>query len=302
MSLPFSGNWDALLDPAFLASLQYWPYQLCLILSNLFFLPPIVIAYVFGRRALAAAYIYFAVGVVLLVAMIVSFLYHICQTTGYCALQDIVYWTIGDHYTSGSMIGMVTVFTVTPVTLGIVGPLYEKRLRRVLRELRDHSGADGTFAADRIARWHEQRRAAVKHDELTQAWWVSLTIAYIFVVIFAVSSHPFSLQAFIVIIAFGLAAVFFRIVVLEGGDARDFAERLSVPDLVVGVILFAISLVFFMLDGYMYWLFHSLWHTLSGIGLFFYICGLSAHTLDFISPVGLMMAHARTAKRRRSSV
>jgi hypothetical protein len=302
MSIPFFGDEASLLDPVFLASLQYLPYQLCLILSNLFFLPPIIIAYVFGRRALAAAYIYFVVGVVLLAAMIISFLYHTCQTTGYCALESIVYWTMGDHVTSGSMIAMVTVFTVTPVTLGVVAPLYEKRLKHILRELRDHSGENGLFAADRIARWQENRNSALRHDELSQAWWVSLTVAYIFVVVFAVFSHPFSLQAFIIIIAFGLAAVFFRLVVLEHGDARDFAERLSVPDLVVGVIFFAISLVFFMLDGYMYWLFHSLWHMLSGIGLFFYICGLSAHTMDFISPCASMMAYFRSAKRRGSRV
>lgn len=299
MSLPFSGDWASLLDPVFLASLQYWPYQLCLILSNLLYIPAIVICYVFGRRALAAAYIYFVTGVVLIAATVVSILYHICQSTGYCALEDIVFWTVGDHITSGSALAMVPIFTVTPVALGVVGPLYERRLRRVLRALRDHSGDDGTFSADRIARWHEQRQAKWKHDELTQAWWVSLTIGYIFVVVFAVFSHPFSLQSFIIIIAFGLGAVFFRLVILDGGEARDFGERLSIPDLVVGVVLFAIALVFFALDGYLYWLFHSLWHAIGGVGLFFYLCGLSAHTLDFVSPIGTLIAHARRSSNKR---
>ncbi len=295
-------------DPAALAeqlaALRVWYIQLALIFSNLFFWPPIIVAYKFGRRALAAAYVYFFLGASIAVAMVISIFYHVCQTTGYCFLQTLVYWTIADHISAPSMMAMLVLFIVNPVTTKRMVQLSEKRLRRLVHSLRDNSGRQGLFDGDRMAAWHDarERKPRLRHDELTQAWSTSITYVYIFVIVLATLTHNFSMQAFIIAIAFGLAAVFFKLVVLEEGNPRDLSQRLSLPDLLVGLALIGLSLVFFVLDSYvLYWIMHSLWHALSGIGACFYIAGLSAHTPDFVSPCAVIYAGFRRIGRKRTA-
>lgn len=308
--LPFDNplsNEDPVVKAAELQALRVWYAQLCLIFSNFFFWPPIILAYKFGRRALAAAYIYFFLGASILVAMIISVFYHVCQTTGYCFLQNLVYWTIADHISAPSMMAMLILFIVNPVTTSRMIQMSETRLRRMIHSLRDHSGQQGLYDGDRLAAWHEEhhRKPKLKRDELTQAWSISITYVYIFVIILATMTHNFSMQAFIIAIAFGLVAVFFKLVILEEGNPRDLPERLSLPDLVVGIVLIGLSLVFFILDSYfIYWLMHSLWHALSGIGAAFYIAGLSAHTPDFISPCAVILSVLRcgTLKKQKRPV
>src|SRR6202012_3613813 len=107
-----------------------------------------------------------------------------------------------------------------------------------------------------MAAWYEQQRSRRRlwrektpyRDQIIEAWTASVVYVYFFVVVLATLSHNFSIQSFIIALAFGLAAVVFKILVLDEGDPRDLRERLSLPDLIVGVVLLAVGIVFFVLD------------------------------------------------------
>lgn len=309
MSLPFN---DAL-DQPIVVEQGVWYIVVLLVFSNLTYWFPVVQAYRYGKRAPDGGYFYFFVGSVIFVAMLVSIFYHLCQTTGYCFLQTLTFWTISDHISAPVMMAMLILFIVTPLATYRALQLNERRMKRLMRSLRDHSGDPSPFSADAMARWREQQQRhrhlwherATTRDQLTEAWTATVTYVYIFVVVLATLSHNFSIQSFLIALAFGLAAVFFKLVVLEEGDPRDLRERLSLPDLVVGVLLIAVGIVFFVLDSYvLYWLMHSLWHFFGGLGAGFYLAGLSAHILDLPSPCAVLWAYARgyvsSAKKTRA--
>ena len=93
------------------------------------------------------------------------------------------------------------------------------------------------------------------------------------------------MQAFIIDILFGLSLIFLKIVVIDEGRPTNMMQRVSAPDLIVGIILLTISLIFYVSDTwYYYWILHSLWHLFSFIGAYFFLIGLSKNTKFWYSP------------------
>ena len=298
MSLPFDDGGNQPIE----VPLGVWYIALPLVLSNLAYWFPVVQAYRYGKRAPEGGFFYYFVGAVIFVAMWVSIFYHMCQSTGWCFRETLYMWTISDHISAPAMMAILILFIVTPLATQSALRLNKKRLKRLMHSLRDYSGDDRVFAADNMAAWYEQqkkrrrlwRERTPERDQIVEAWTASVMYIYFFVVVLATLSHNFSIQSFIITLAFGLAAVVFKIIVLDEGDPSDLRERISLPDLIVGVVLLAIGIVFFVLDSYvMYWLMHSFWHVFGGIGAGFYLAGLSAHILDVPSPCALLWATGR---------
>ena len=122
-----------------------------------------------------------------------------------------------------------------------------------------------------------------------------ITITSIFIVIIAALAHPFSMQAFVIAIVYGFAAIFIKIVIIDEGIPVNMYHRISLPDLLLGIILISISLVFYVIDIYWeYAITHSLWHVLSFLGAYFFVVGLTYNVDNWYSP--LRIFHKKTMK------
>lgn len=125
----------------------------------------------------------------------------------------------------------------------------------------------------------------IESNDENNAWGVYSMYSSVLVVVLAALAHHFSLQAFIISFAYGLCLIFFKVVVIDEGDALNMYERVSTPDLIVGVVLILLSLVFYMLDIYVaYTITHSLWHCFSFLGSYFLTIGLTRHIDHWVSP------------------
>lgn len=123
-------------------------------------------------------------------------------------------------------------------------------------------------------------------NDSNNGWAIYIAITSIYIVIIAAIAHPFSFQAFIIAISFGFAAIFHKIVIIDEGIPIGFYGRISLPDLLVGVFLIAISLIFYMIDiWYYYGITHSLWHIFSFMGSYFFVIGLSKNAPRWYSPI-----------------
>lgn len=122
-------------------------------------------------------------------------------------------------------------------------------------------------------------------NTLSTAWDVYILLASIFVAIIAALAHPFSMQAFIILILFNMATIFFKIAVIEQGVPVNMYGRLYLPDLLLGILMIAVSLVFYILDCFWAYAYtHSLWHILSFLGAYFVVVGLSRNVEGWYSP------------------
>lgn len=269
-----------------LAQVRWWLPALALVFSNFAGWP--AVAYLFGTG-------FYVTGSAVAVAIVFSVFYHLCQTTSYCFFLNLTIWTMLDHMSAPAMMAMLVLFIINPRTTALIVEFYERRLRRLRREqlttgarwLGDSFPELGDVRASHYSVYGAPRYDEV--NELYDTWSATITYAYIFVVILATFAHPFSMQNFVIVIAFGLAAVFFKIVVIDEGNPRQIEKRVSVVDLVAGVLLIAVSLVFFVLDSYVaYWYLHTLWHVLSFVGVYFFCAGLSRNTPTFYSPAWLL--------------
>lgn len=134
--------------------------------------------------------------------------------------------------------------------------------------------------------YHHVGYSHITSNDENNAWGVYIMYSSIFIVILAALAHNFSLQAFIIAFVYGLAAVFFKHVIIDEGASLGMYERVSIPDLVVGIVLLGLSLVFYMLDIYVaYAITHSLWHCLSFIGSYLMVIGLTKNCDYWYSPI-----------------
>lgn len=229
--------------------LHTWYSILFLILSNLAYVPLIYYLFRVGASSGASLVCFSA---------IISILYHICQTLTYCFLHDIAYWTMSDHTFALLFLAVIFLFTVNSPS---------KKL------------------CDQWRKWRFQRDWRKPDTMIYDQWTGSVTVVFFGLVVMAVHSHPYSSQSYLVGITFGLCLVLFKFLILEQGEIDRFSERLSVLDLCLGLGLFFVGIICFQLDGSItYWAPHFLWHFFSGLGLFFYCAGVSAHLDGHFSP------------------
>lgn len=296
-------------DDLNLHELNTWYYALILIGSNLFGGPLIIYCHRHAFFLLAAATFF---------AVVVSLLYHTCQTTGVCFGFSLSVLTLADHITAPSFMMMLILFIINTKSSKQIRRetkrLYVQELERpVIVDLQpqqykapplpnlhfidtvalDSKYDSATFLSDddideaeSQKTYHHVGYSHITSNDENNAWGVYIMYSSIFVVILAALAHNFSLQAFIIAFVYGLAAIFFKHIIIDEGTSIGMYERVSLPDLIAGVVCLALSLVFYMLDIYVaYAITHSLWHVLSFTGSYLMVVGLSKHCDYWYSPI-----------------
>ena len=299
MARPFYGNPYMNEDPLTRAiDNQTFPWYaaLCLIVTNLpGLLGTVYLCYV-GNTIF---------GVSIGVAFFYSLLYHACQTLAICIGMNLVRYTIMDHITAPSMLAMFFVFTVAVRYIESTRKKQQQQQPQTVQlehvyflgDSHIDSSKSSTAAADHpsettvsifktIDREKSYYATSVSREEYTvhDTWSATVVYCYIFVAVNATLAHPFSMQSFLIVVAFGIGVLFFKVIVIDDGHIAHNTETVSLPDVIVGIALIVVSLVCFFLDAWVYWVFHSIWHALSFTGVFFYGMGLCKGLPNYFSP------------------
>jgi hypothetical protein len=246
-------NDDVLADQESVASLRVWYVAAALVLGNLpgLFLP--------SKRAYDfRLYLYFNV---LVGSVLVSMGYHICQSVNYCFLWQLPMWTSLDHITA---------------TLVMVARFLFLMNMRSTAQIR------------------QQTRSPLPYDQenmLYDSWSVGSLYWSFLVVVMAVFAHPFSMQAFNIVLAICIAMLFFKMIVLDEARAENFRGRVSWPELGLFLLFTTIGLVFYVTCSFTeYWVLHTLWHIFIYISEDFFIVALAKNTPYWYSTYARMVS------------
>lgn len=246
-----------------LAALDNWYSAVLLVLSNLFAIPAIIAGFVLG---------FYIWGSAVLVAMLISMAYHLCQTNTYCLFgMDINQYQLTDHKTAGTLLA----FSI--ILFYLYRPQPPKRTFDYYNP--KTFGAPNNLDYDNILSKNDKNKVCYScrgtYDHTVYDWQSSLIVYfYIFVVILATTALPLTTQSFVIIIIFGVIMAGFKIVIIEEGNPEYLNNRFYLPALIFGLVLIIISLAFYFIDSYFYYeYFHSLWHVFSNIGLLFVLIG-----------------------------
>lgn len=270
------------------ASLHQWWKALLLVLSNFFAIPAIIISIRLGGYLWSYS---------LLISMIVSIFYHLCQCTDYCVfITNLDSYQRIDHVSAGIILAM------SLLLFYIYRPSKTHKLHKYYKpKLKYNYGND--FLIDIHEEHHKRKhiRLGPKNslyfdDDLSPSsknkvcfscrgvnplmvydgQSIFIVITYIFVVVFTIYAIPLTTQSFLIIILFGVLFALIKIFVIEEGNPEYLENRFDFKNLLIGVILIIISLIFYFIDAYMaYWLFHSLWHLSFNIGALFLFLGVT---------------------------
>lgn len=285
--------------------LRQWYIAVALIGSNL---AAILGVWYFYRLRMITEMVIFAA------SAIVSIFYHTCQTTNACFHLGVQRWTFSDHITAGFVPAMLVIMTIRAHTLDSVVQQFKERWRRwsseETQQQQQHrtelslplgkpttGGTVVSLETQPVKLFPEDYWDAVLLD---QRWTNGITYTYLLIVVLSTICHPYSMQNFIIILSFGACIILLKLVVIDQGNPHYLLERISVPDLLVGLALIGISLIYFVLDAYLlYPLFHTLWHIFSDIGVYFYACGITKGLPGSHSPVSEFHEKIRRARRSR---
>lgn len=299
---PFSND-----DPITLsADLRQWYIAVALIGSNL---AAILGVWYFYRLRMITEMVIFGGSAV------VSIFYHTCQTTTACFHLGLQRWTFSDHITAGFVPAMLVIMTIRAHTLDSVvqqmraqwatwnGAVTPSPPPPLGRPFYIHLGDDASGSVKPVAATglsHSFPESFMNAVLLDARWTNGITYTYLIIVVFSTICHPYSMQNFIIILSFGACVILFKLVIIDRGNPEYLLKRISVPDLLVGLLLIGISLIYFVLDAYLYYaLFHSLWHIFSNIGVYFYACGITKGLPGHHSPVSEFHEKVRRARRRQ---
>jgi len=259
---------------------EHWYIAVALIASNL---PYCFAIQYFYRVGLIREMVSVAVG------FIFSVLYHTCQTTGYCDHLGLERWTVLDHISAASIVSMLAIAFVD-----------SHNIEKLLEKLRLLQVKEPPQPYDHVSQVLDLGGVDVEAVRTNYRWTNGIVYCYLFVVILSSFSHPYSMQNNLIVMSVGMVMVLIKLSVIDNGNVDGLLARISVPDLVVGIILYAIGMIYFILDGWIYyWQFHSLWHTFSSMGTYFYAAGISKDLLFAYSPVAIFQEKVGCASRKK---
>lgn len=280
-------NEDALADLEALEALNTVGSALLLTLGNLAGVVTFMYARWIGSFFLAYA---------ILLSVVVSFFYHLCQTTHECFQLPLTKWVSTDHFTATSMMGLLL---LTFINVRTVCQLIHKR--RIIRTVPQSNTTDPVTVTttkrsacaviERIACEAQYERVVEEalcecgqemgdhfpqiEENLIYDEWTSASVVAIYVITaIAVYAHPFSYAAFNIVIASCVIAGFFYILLIKEGEPKNFVGRISWPELIISIVLSLIGLTAYVLDSYVeYMWLHSLWHVAIYLGIMFLLAG-----------------------------
>ncbi len=287
MSLGLNALQHNVTDSVIHESHQIWWQALLLIGSNIFAIPAIWVAY---RLKL------YLLGTSIITSFIISVVYHSCRSTEMCFTHPLKMWRLLDHIAANSLLAFLILFVINYVNYSFNPFLYNVIKSSSEKEDVYKDIEDGIPIAKRKTRYYYEnedkmfskytgRMPIMAYD----GWSITISYAYIFIVISSVLSYPFHIQSFIIVIAFGLVFIFFKFILIDETDIKYMRKRIHTSSLVFGIILSFTSILFFLGDsqGDKYFIFHSLWHAFTYTGPFFIIMGLTKDLDNWYSLKGM---------------
>lgn len=279
-----------------LLTLNTWYAAIFLVIGNLAGIAPFLYALLLGLYVLAYS---------ILMSLIISCFYHLCQTTHECFQLILPLHISIDHFTSTSMMGLAILafFNVRTVCqLATTRRLIKVMKQRILSittsptscrpkikktpyclmELisEDPASYVKIEQAPDVCRCGEERHhhftyGKVEENMIYDAWTAGSAITVITVTVVAVYAHPFSYAAFNIVIAVTFPFLaFIKVMLIDEGQPTNFIGRVSVPELIISIILGIIGLTAYVLDAYCeYMILHSVWHVSIYISLLFFLAG-----------------------------
>lgn len=247
--------------------------------------PQGAILLVLGNLAGLATFVYnvaigsYTLGWVTIASLVVSFFYHLCQTSQECFLYVLFDWIANDHFTATwflatSVLSFINVRTRREY-------IQSERLVKSLRhydtcgEEEDNQDSILTLTPSQKKLQKEHRHThKVEENMLYDHWSVASFIVITVITHLAVRAHPFSYAAFVIVFTSCILAAFIKIMLIEEGEPVNFKGRFSLPELVISFFLNMIGLVAYVLDSYVeYLVLHSVWHVAIYLGTMFFEAG-----------------------------
>ena len=287
-------NEDPLANKAELAALKSLEAALPLVLGNLAGIWTCLIA---GRLGLW-------VGVGICVASwVISWYYHLCQTTDECFQFTLPDHVSIDHFTATSLLVMIPHYELNVLT--VCQLIHERvviktspcvKLPSAIKEVIARHGKkycdtivtvlekipstyqDGALDVPRCGCGSPVekhfKRLSIRENGFYDAWSSISGITLIVVVAIAVYAHPFSYAAFSISAACCLGMWFIKILLIEEGQPANFHGRISWPELIVSIILAGVGLTAYVMDSYVeYLILHSVWHVAIYLAMGFFLTG-----------------------------
>lgn len=141
----------------------------------------------------------------------------------------------------------------------------------VVSVAQSHQGDDTKYYYNQVAHREE--------NMIYDAWTAFTTMTLFFITVLSALAHPFSSQAFIIVIFFAILVLVFKISLIDEGYPVNMADRVSLPELLISLILAVIGLICFVADSFVaYEALHTLWHIFIYLFMFFFLVGLSANS------------------------
>jgi hypothetical protein len=234
-----------------------------LIGSNLFMIPPII----FGYKIQS-----FYVATNLLVTMVVSILYHTCDSTSACLGGiSVDKWRTLDHMFANNAIVMVFIILIQ---------FDKSRMDDDTTELQSNTQSN-ELTGQKI----DQRKALERTNQekfryyfMLRDWGEVIRTLYTYAVIIYVFLRPTDETITPFVIMIGNMALYIKIIMLSNKN-DDLFNNFYWQSLIIGLVMGIISIVFYCIDNLhgLYWLWHSLWHILGFSSLYFIQMGMTRH-------------------------
>ncbi len=292
-------NEDPYADADHYTEVSIWYWAVLLVLGNLAGIPLAVITY---KTA------FYFLSWIVISSMMVSWFYHLCQTTGECFGFTLFQWVMSDHVTATALMAYFLFFFFTSRSSKQIIRSHQrqqnnnnKRKKKTSKDLgsynlnshtsRKHAVVDDSykeiedadkdheFSLDTVYEYriHEENMI---YDAFTSFGAVSI---FVFIVL-QVIVHPFSYHAFINVLTYTLLLGLFKYTVIDEGRPKNLKGRLSWPELLIGIFLALIGLTCYVLDSYVaYEILHTLWHVFIYLALYFLFIGLIFNTPYYYS-------------------
>lgn len=294
-------NEDPYADADLYANIGHWYWVLFLTAGNLAGIPAAILAYLLA---------FYFLSWVLSGSMVVSILYHLCQTTGYCGRgMRLLTWVSYDHFTATLLLATYVLFFF----LSRSSKEIEKQQQKISSDHRTHrSLVKNKTTTSAMINISDNGKRKIKQlsikvggeDEVEEeeedneyddtlyeqigtheenmiydaysSFCIYFTIIFLYIQVYL---HPFSYHAFINVLTLVLLLGLFKIIVLNEGNPKNLKNRVSWPELIIGIILAAIGLICYVLDGFLlYEVLHTLWHIFIYLSLYFQLLGLAKNS------------------------
>lgn len=114
----------------------------------------------------------------------------------------------------------------------------------------------------------------IEENMIYDAWTAGSAITVLTVTVIAVYGHPFSYAAFAIVLAVVVVLWFIKVMLIDEGEPVNFIGRISLPELIIGIVLGIIGLAAYVADAYIeYMILHSVWHVAIYLSIMFMLAG-----------------------------